>query len=122
MKCSKCGCKNPEGAVVCSVCGANLEEQENMPDNGYGEVVAKRRSRWVALLCAWIGFGLYQWYLGDKEGARQRVKLFLKGMCLAIFIIGFFYIGKLVVLTLKDFFTVIFSKEIYDHDGNIVTW
>lgn len=51
MKCVKCGTENLNGEY-CKVCGTRLNENVN-----YNRPAVSKRSRGLALLFAWIGWG-----------------------------------------------------------------
>lgn len=117
--CKHCGSKIPEDAVICTVCGRQVEEiksstavpsivinNENSNVNTnvnkntvgvYGQGRAK--NKWVAiLLCVFLGyFGAHKFY----EGKRGRGMLYL-------FTFGLFFIGVII-----DFFALLGKPNPY---------
>lgn len=119
MKCQKCGTDNPDSQVICKVCGAVLAPAA-VQEAASSEV--KYRSRWLALLCAWLGFGLYELYLLDAEAAAERMKYSIKAILLCMVLIGILMVPKLMFWVLRDIGAVLFKKELYDANGNPVVW
>lgn len=119
MKCGKCGTENPESQAACKVCGAIL-----VPETVQKATTdaVKYRSRWGALLCAWLGFGLYELFLLDAEAAANRIKYSIKACLLCIVLIGLPMVLRMMFWVLKDMGAVLFKKELYDANGNPVVW
>lgn len=116
--CKHCGGKIPADAVVCTLCGRQVEEMsgtaapsivinnsnENVNTNTNVNAVnafmkAKARNKWVAvLLCFFLGvLGAHKFYEG-KVGMGV----------LYIFTAGLFFIGVLI-----DFITLLFKPNPY---------
>ncbi len=110
--CKHCGGKIPADAVVCTLCGRQVEEiasgapsivinnsNENTNTNVAAFAAARSRSKWVALaLCVFLGFlGAHKFYEG-KTGMG----------ILYIFTAGLFGIGVLV-----DFISILCKPNPY---------
>lgn len=109
--CKHCGGKIPEAAVVCTLCGCQVEEVKhpeqpnivinnsntntNVNKNINGAFGARLRNKWVAFfLCLFLGyFGAHKFYEG--KGGMGIVYLFTFGL----FGIGWFI--DLIVLLFK---------------------
>lgn len=120
MVCIKCGTDNMDGTSHCSVCGQLLCNQSSAKT--MAKAKPKQKTRGMALLCAWVGWGLLQWYLGDYVAAKERLKLLLKSFLLTFVVVGIFFLMYATILHLKDFFKVLFVRNLYDVDGNIIPW
>lgn len=115
--CKHCGGKIPADAVICTLCGRQVEEvsqgsapnivinnsnqntNQNVNQNLAAFAAAKARSKWVALaLCFFLGgLGAHKFYEG-KTGMGV----------LYIFTLGLFGIGVLI-----DFITLLFKPNPY---------
>lgn len=111
--CKHCGGKIPADAVVCTLCGRQVEQiaqsgapnivinnaNQNTNSNVNAYVAAKARNKWVALcLCLFLGvFGAHKFYEG-KAGLGV----------LYLFTCGLFGIGALI-----DFITILFRPNPY---------
>lgn len=111
--CKHCGGKIPADAVVCTICGRQVEEMnigaspnivinnsnENVNTNVNAFVAAKAKNKWVALaLCFFLGFlGAHKFYEG-KTGMG----------ILYLFTVGLFGIGLIV-----DFISILFKPNPY---------
>lgn len=114
--CKHCGGKIPEDAILCTICGRQVEELKsnsqqpnivinndntnvntNVNQNGVG--FGRAKNKWVALvLCFFLGFfGAHKFYEG-KVGMG----------ILYIFTAGLFGIGVIV-----DFITILFRPNPY---------
>lgn len=119
MRCSKCGTENVGHPTYCKVCGSTLDEAEC----ANAEYNIRRRSRWMALFCAWLGCGVLQFWLGETELGKARVKGIIISALLCCFLVGIIMLLFQIFLNFKDFFYILFTKdEIYDAHGNPVTW
>ena len=101
--CRHCGGQIPADAVVCTLCGRQVE-QLNQPQAAQPQVVinntnAKPKDKWTALLlCFFLGFlGIHKFYEG-KIGMGV----------LYIFTLGLFGIGALI-----DFIVLLFKPNPY---------
>lgn len=111
--CKHCGRKNPGDAVVCTLCGRQVEQMaqsgapnivinnanQNTNSNVNAYVAAKARNKWVALcLCLFLGvFGAHKFYEG-KAGLGV----------LYLFTGGLLGIGAVI-----DFITILFKPNPY---------
>ena len=115
--CKHCGAKIPEDAVLCTVCGRQVEELKNaaqpsivinnentnvntnMNANIVGGRFGRPKNKWVALLlCFFLG------YVGAHKFYEGRIGLGV----LYIFTCGLFGIGLLV-----DFIALLFKRNPY---------
>ena len=111
--CKHCGGKLPADAVVCTLCGRQVEQMaqsgapnivinnanQNTNSNVNAYVAAKARNKWVALcLCLFLGvFGAHKFYEG-KAGLGV----------LYLFTGGLLGIGAVI-----DFITILFKPNPY---------
>ena len=111
--CKHCGGKIPADAVVCTLCGRQVEQMaqsgapnivinnanQNTDSNVNAYVAAKARNKWVALcLCLFLGvFGAHKFYEG-KAGLGV----------LYLFTGGLLGIGAVI-----DFITILFKPNPY---------
>ncbi|MBS6510464.1 MAG: TM2 domain-containing protein [Clostridiales bacterium] len=111
--CKHCGGKIPADAVVCTLCGRQVEQMaqsgapnivinnanQNTNSNVNAYVAAKARNKWVALcLCLFLGvFGAHKFYEG-KAGLGV----------LYLFTGGLLGIGAVI-----DFITILFKPNPY---------
>ena len=113
--CKHCGGKIPASAVICTLCGCQVEEIKNAEQpsivinnantntntntNVVGAMGLRPKNKWVALaLCAFLGFfGAHKFYEG-KAGMG----------ILYLFTGGLFFIGCII-----DFITLLFKPNPY---------
>lgn len=128
--CSMCGNKISINATVCPICGNGKQNPKNkweqkIINDSLPRNAGKPRSRVIAVLLSWIGFGFCYMYLGYQNKFADRASRYIRSIFYMVIVIGIPY-GMLLLfyalaLHIYDMLYMAFGIK-YDAYGNPITW
>ena len=109
--CPFCGSATAPGAVICVSCGRQLGAVTAVPGQ-------EQKSKTTAgLLALFLGFGIYNFYLGYTGKAVTQLILDIVGILLAALIVGFFIIFGVSIWQLVEGIMLLTGKISVDGKG-----